>query len=302
MELQTVSEQENPEQYVQLESESKAQQTQTIGTVDSFCNIDDGCSRSRLRSSISEHQPGINGCEQMDYGIESSKLQPTRDCSSPNGSQEFQINNILTVQRISNAENRQSDCRGNELQDGFTQQTLLDGGLLSQRVDHLLCNQPPTIHISIRYLRQNNKYKMSQILLNIAEPTCKKKERVLKRLKKLPSTAFFLLPSWCRDKYQSMFPTVINQLDLGPCEMTLIEDISMHKHFFKLPLGNLIAVLMTSQRYGQKEQKVQENFSQNSYEHSTILILKDDQNERFSSYLQLLQMTDPQYRIKGKIR
>ncbi|KAA6376377.1 MAG: hypothetical protein EZS28_028099 [Streblomastix strix] len=72
--------------------------------------------------------------------------------------------------------------------------------------------------------------------------------RILKRLKKQPSTALFLLSYWFRDKYQSKFPSVIKQMDFGPSEMTLIEGRSMHKHLLKLSPGNHIDVLMTDMR------------------------------------------------------
>ncbi|KAA6353054.1 MAG: hypothetical protein EZS28_051419, partial [Streblomastix strix] len=214
MELQTVPKQKNPGQSVQLALESKAQQTQTIGRADSFCNIDVGCSRSRLGSSFSEHQLGTNGCEQIDLGMASLKQQLTRDGSSPNGYQELQTDNNRTEHRVSNATNRQSNCRvraeevenlnhlsspsTHDLSDigltkdtigrnshsrdlwsqgGFTQQTLQEMGLLNQRVDLPLDNELPTVHTTTRSLRQQNKQKMFLILLNISGPTRRRKAR-----------------------------------------------------------------------------------------------------------------------------
>ncbi|KAA6369382.1 MAG: hypothetical protein EZS28_035091, partial [Streblomastix strix] len=64
-----------------------------------------------------------------------------------------------------------------ESQGGLAQQTLLERGLLNQRVDPPLSNELPTVHTTTRSLRQSNKQKMSQILLNIAGPTRRRKAR-----------------------------------------------------------------------------------------------------------------------------
>jgi hypothetical protein len=45
--------------------------------------------------------------------------------------------------------------------------------------------------------------------------------RILKKMKMEPSTALFLMPEWCKDKYRALFPTVINEMNLGPCNLVL---------------------------------------------------------------------------------
>ncbi|KAA6376376.1 MAG: hypothetical protein EZS28_028098 [Streblomastix strix] len=120
--------------------------------------------------------------------------------------QEFQIDNIRTENRMSNAKNRYQDCRicakeienlycfssssthnlsdiestintishnshpeGIESQDGFTLQTLLekDNQINEQIIHQLTSFLQFTFQLDIFY--QSNKQKMSQILLNIAE-------------------------------------------------------------------------------------------------------------------------------------
>jgi hypothetical protein len=54
------------------------------------------------------------------------------------------------------------------------------------------------------------------------------------------------MPNWCRDKFRMLFSTVIQELDLGPTEITLEMGKEMTNHQLTLPPGNLIATLMTS--------------------------------------------------------
>ncbi|KAA6392689.1 MAG: hypothetical protein EZS28_011784 [Streblomastix strix] len=66
--------------------------------------------------------------------------------------------------------------------------------------------------------------------------------RVLKKLKRESSIALMLMPQWCEEMYRALFPTVMKEINLGPCDQALGMGKSMKRLELKLPPGNLIAV------------------------------------------------------------
>ncbi|KAA6355126.1 MAG: hypothetical protein EZS28_049347, partial [Streblomastix strix] len=58
--------------------------------------------------------------------------------------------------------------------------------------------------------------------------------------------ALILMPQWCEEKYGALFPTVTNEMNLGPCDQVLEMGKSLKRLELKLPPGNLIAVQLTN--------------------------------------------------------
>ncbi|KAA6393461.1 MAG: hypothetical protein EZS28_011007 [Streblomastix strix] len=242
MELQTIPKQKNTGFSVHQTSESKVQQIQIIERVNSFCNIDDVCNRNRLRSSISEYHTGIIGCKQMNQGIASPKQQQTRDGGSPNGAMNHKM---FWLSRL---------CWRGDYSNNEKILHYATSFLQSKHQLNLFANRRNKRYLKFSSILQDRHVEGKQGAFTVdrtnqshfLHPLIELILRVLKRLKKQPETALFLLPNWCRNKYQSIFPSVISQLDLEACLMTLIEGRTKHKHLFKLPPGNLITVLKSS--------------------------------------------------------
>ncbi|KAA6390179.1 MAG: hypothetical protein EZS28_014295 [Streblomastix strix] len=86
----------------------------------------------------------------------------------------------------------------------------------------------------------------------LIHPPIEQIPRILKKMKMEPSTALFLMPEWCKVKYRALFPTVINEINLGPCNLVL----EMRKSMTRLQLKLLLRQLncCTTDKYSTVEQ------------------------------------------------
>ncbi|KAA6399381.1 MAG: hypothetical protein EZS28_005101 [Streblomastix strix] len=71
-------------------------------------------------------------------------------------------------------------------------------------------------------------------------------KQFFKKLKMEPATALFILPKWSLDKFRTLVPTIISEIDLGKVEMILEKGKTLQELNLRLPQGNLSALLLTS--------------------------------------------------------
>ncbi|KAA6389423.1 MAG: hypothetical protein EZS28_015052 [Streblomastix strix] len=88
----------------------------------------------------------------------------------------------------------------------------------------------------------------------LLHPPIEQIPKVLKKLKMEPAAALFILSKWSLDKFRTLVPMIIYEIDPVKAEMILEKGKSLDKLNLKLLLGNLSIPLLT-RRPGGKEDK-----------------------------------------------
>ncbi|KAA6403576.1 MAG: hypothetical protein EZS28_000888 [Streblomastix strix] len=228
----------------------------------------DGCSPASFEELLGQSYGGASGSidspnRQQDSRIFSVKMEGvTSDnvlCTS----------NFTNIVNITNPKTDYSQPWTGEQGCRLIESPCLERELRHQPADTNTINESNILLSRNKSLSDSNLQTMSKILLAVNGSTRSRKkgafstswsnkltfssstDRVnnnsIEKLKRKPSNALILMSQWCEEKYRAVFPTMMNEMNLGPCDQECSSRVSV-QIFGRKRWTRLIINLITNQK------------------------------------------------------